>query len=466
MDVAAEQHDGRGRPARGGSLRHPAEPVAEPFERRVEGAPVLEVDRAAQALAQSCRDPAPASGAHGFVPGLEVVDPVGHEDRQRARDHQVVELAERVVDQPVPLVLVDHLPTAVAEHAGGAGIDDQQPRLAEVAVEGPAGGGGLAVPEPRRLAEPRAAVLVALDEAEQLLLGELRRREVADVLVDPVGHERAGDPVVPPRPCAHLLDPAPGDVPVVVDVVVVEDHRARHRREEPADVRIGPGLAIEPRVLLEVRHLLPRRLANVAPAPDELRGRRGDLVGVDLVAEEHQRVGPVDLAALQLARVRPQRIDARAGELVGPRRLGRGRLRIADPAGAEHEPNTALPAARVNGRERTTVVGRPDLPAVQAHVVGEDRAGLQVVDQKEREMVPLDRERLRPVAEHLDLAGLARLHPNRRLGFRDVAEHRAQDQVRHSRLPTRKGGYDPPGRHRPTVSLRDETLWAWRDLSS
>src|SRR5205823_4858057 len=91
------------------------------------------------------------------------------------------------------LFLVDHLAAPVAEYAGGAGIDDEQPRVAEVAVEGPAGSGRFAIPSARQLAKAGACVVVALDEPKQLLLGELGRGEIPDVLVDPVGHERAGD---------------------------------------------------------------------------------------------------------------------------------------------------------------------------------------------------------------------------------------------------------------------------------
>ena len=244
------------------------------------------------------------------------------------------------------------------------------------------------------------------------------------MLVDPVGHERAGDPVVPPRLPAHLLDPAPGDVPVVVDVVVVEDHDARDRGKQPADIRVGPRLAIEARVLLEVRHLLARRLANIPPGANEVGGERRDLVRVDLVAEQQQPVRPFELAALQLARVGPQRIDARTRN-----GLGRRWLRIADPAGAEGQPNVALVAARVDGGGRTAVVGRPDQPAIQAHVVGEDRGRLQILDQKKREVMTLDSERLGAVTEHFDLTRRAGLDPEARaLGAR-VAEQRPEDEL-------------------------------------
>ena len=71
--------------------------------------------------------------------------------------------------------------------------------------------------------------------SQQLVLGERCRRQVADVLVDPVRGERALDPLLPPRLGAHLLEPCDRRVPVVVHVVVVEDHRDADRREQPAD---------------------------------------------------------------------------------------------------------------------------------------------------------------------------------------------------------------------------------------
>ena len=246
----------------------------EPLEGGVERAPVLEVDGAAKLLGKPCRRPAPALGADRFVPGLEVMDSRCHEYRERARDHQVIEVPVRVLDQPLPFFVVDHLALLVAEDTGGARVDDEQPRIAEVTVEGPSGCGRLAIPSARPLPQTRAGVGIALHVPEQFLLGELGRREIADVLVDPVGHEGAGDAGVPPGRAAHLGDPGPGDVPVVVDVVVVEDHHARDRREQPADLGVGPRLTVELRVFLEVRNLVAGGLAHVAPGTNELRGRR------------------------------------------------------------------------------------------------------------------------------------------------------------------------------------------------
>ena len=93
-------------------------------------------------------------------------------------------------------------------------------------------------------------------------------------------------------------DPVDRRVPVVEDVVVVEDHRRGHGREQPADRRLAPRLAVEPRVLLEVGDRLVRRDLGVAARADELLDVGRDLVGVDLVAEQQQRVRPLLRVAL------------------------------------------------------------------------------------------------------------------------------------------------------------------------
>ena len=99
---------------------------------------MLEVETSTDFLADPCRQPSPLAGADGLVPRLEVVDALGHEDRERAGEDEVVELAARVVDDPVPLRLVDHLAAILVEHAGGARVEHEQPRVAEVAVIRPA----------------------------------------------------------------------------------------------------------------------------------------------------------------------------------------------------------------------------------------------------------------------------------------------------------------------------------------
>src|SRR5665809_124453 len=49
---------------------------------------------------------------------------------------------------------------------------------------------------------------------QQRVLGELGRGEVAEVLIDPVGHVGTENPLVPPRHRADLPHPCPRRVPV------------------------------------------------------------------------------------------------------------------------------------------------------------------------------------------------------------------------------------------------------------
>ena len=234
---------------------------------------------------------------------------------------------------------------------------------------------------------------------------------------------------------AHVPHPRLGDVPVVDHVVVVEDHRARHGREQPADVGVAPGLAVELRVLLEVGDLEPRRLVDIAPAAHE--GARLDrrLVGVHLVAEQQQAVGPLLPTRLQTTRQRPQRIDAEPVRVLRSRQRVRLALGVADAARAEDQPRLALVLARVDRRRRAPVVGRPDALAVELDLVRAHRSLLEVLEHDERVVVPLDGERPLTGIEHCDLAGAVGLDPDRRLGATGVAEERAEDEAWHAPRP-------------------------------
>ncbi len=112
---------------------------------------------------------------------------------------------------------------------------------------------------------------------------------------------------------ADVLDPRLGDVPVVDHVVVVEDHRRGHDRQQPAlDLR-RPRLAVQHRVLLEVGDEIGRWLrpssSSSAVGVDVQLGQRRRVVGVHLITEQHDEVGPfVDrLAAACAARGRAAR---------------------------------------------------------------------------------------------------------------------------------------------------------------
>jgi hypothetical protein len=88
--------------------------------------------------------------------------------------------------------------------------------------------------------------------------------EVAEMLVDPVRGVAADDLVVPVGLLANLFDPGGRDIPIVSDLVVVEDHGRRDGREEPTDRRVGPGIAVDPGVLPEVSDDLAWRNFRVA----------------------------------------------------------------------------------------------------------------------------------------------------------------------------------------------------------
>ena len=97
------------------------------FERRVERRPVLEIHGAAEVLAQPSNEAPPAPVAQRLVPGLEMVDAVGQEHRKRARDHEMVEGAARVLDDPVPFGLVDHLAAALGENPRRPRVEHEHP---------------------------------------------------------------------------------------------------------------------------------------------------------------------------------------------------------------------------------------------------------------------------------------------------------------------------------------------------
>ncbi len=163
--------------------------------------------RLAHPLAGGRRDLAPGAVADRLVPRLQVVQAGREQERQRRADQQVVELAVRVLLEPLPLVRVEHRALVRrVEHAAGARVDHDQPRAAEVAAVAPARALHLAVGAERELAQDRPAVLGLAQPRVELVLGQVLRRQVAHVLVEPVRREAADDALVPPalaRACAR-----------------------------------------------------------------------------------------------------------------------------------------------------------------------------------------------------------------------------------------------------------------------
>jgi hypothetical protein len=98
----------------------------------------------------------------------------------------------------------------------------------------------------------------------------------------------------------------------------------------------------------------------------------------------------------------------------------------------------------MDGRGRSTIVGRPHLRPIEANVVRSDCPRYKVFDEKERIVVSFDREGAGLPAEDLDLAGGARLDPERgALGAR-VAQQRSEHQTDRGRHITRSNRHLEP----------------------
>ena len=210
---------------------------------------------------------------------------------------------------------------------------------------------------------------------------------------------------------------------------------AGHGREQPADVRLRPRLAVQPRVLLEVRDRLAGRHLGIAARADVLAHPRRHLVGVDLVAEQHERVRPA-------RRVRQRHMwsaSTRSASTSRPSGCSSLRSECGGSCGAQtrQEPqairNGALAPVRADRRSadtacraRATRARRPAAPrrgsstparapcSARARSGGRRRANVRLA-----------------AAEHLDLAGGVGLDPDRRLVLPRVAEERPEGQTRH-----------------------------------
>ena len=273
-----------------------------------------------------------------------------------------------------------------------------------------------------------------------LVLGPLGRGEVAEVLVDPVRRQPGDDPPVPPRRGLHLLAPLLRGVPVVADVVVVEDHRARHRREQPAVGGVGPGEAVEVGVLLVVLELGPRRLLDVAAGLDEGLHLLGGLVGVDLVAEEQQQVGqPLDreVRVVRIGRLHLVRRPAgptpgehrRRGSCCPPRRGSPTYDTSRSPSGAD-APGSSV--AMTGCRERRAGLGpdalarrcrrcRPRPSPARGRTARPGRSGARARRTSARSAVSSPRRTV-------TVAGVAGLDPDRGRRVVDVAQQGPQEE--------------------------------------
>ena len=146
------------------------------------------------------------------------------------------------------------------------------------------------------------------------------------------------------------------------------------------------------------------------------------LVHVDLVAEQEQQVGPPLVGvADQLVGVDVERVDlGSVVVLVLGEDVGRF-MRQREPARAEGD-RSSLSGSSVRicaGRE-VGVAHRPAALAVQPHLVLGIPCPVPALDADQRVVVSVDAEGVLGVAEHLDLAGLVGLDPDRGVALAHV----------------------------------------------
>ncbi len=235
-------------------------------------------------------------------------------------------------------------------------------------------------------------------------------------------------------------------------VVIVEDHGRRHRRQQPADVRVRPRLAIEPRVLLEVGDLLAGRFAHVAPRADECCRLRRNAVCVHLVAEEQEPVWPLRPRPRWSCReYDPERVDAEPFAWSACDSEYGGRW----GAPTRHEPKTRRACrspsrVRIAGRGRPSSGGHTRRPS-RPHFVRGDACRLEILDEHERVVMSLDLKR--PVLDAREPS------PRRRRSSRPTP---SPSSFRHTGATVRRGDPHLPKRRTGARGCVGRSEGAWR----
>ena len=448
MDVAAQHEDRRRRAT---ALALPRRNLGQQADQVVEAVPerrpVLQVHGQAHPLPEPRADrlvrPIPR---HHLVPALQVVQRGQHERGQRRADHQMVHVRVQAgAACPLPFIVVHHAAVLRVEVPGGAHVEHHHAHAPEIALEAPLGGAALGVGPHREIGQDPLALSIRPGRPQRLVhlvAVQLVGREIAQVLVHEIAGERPDHPVLPPRLRGHLAPPRVRRVPVVPQVVVVEDHAARHGRQQPPHVRITPRLVVQPGVLLEVADLVrdvpiatrarrvPHRLgpASRAPALGQLvRDLLAGDVRVHLVAEQQHRVGPVVVRG-------PGHLVRQRHQGVRPDLAQRARRLVLTPtARAERQPHRVVGARRAD-HAGPLGVQRPGGLAVQRDLILGFGAFGQVTQVQHREMVP---EHAPARLAQLLLAGANRhpargghLDPHRRFGRVDVPQQGADEYLR------------------------------------
>ena len=354
------------------------EPLHQRAEGVLEGRPVLEVEPLAQPLAQPPRPSRPTrprrpprsrprgDASPGRAARAASSRPAGDPSRPCM-----------LLADPAPLVVVEHRAPLLGEHAPGARVDHDQARAGR--GRGSSSSGCRRVVRSARKANSRSAGSASSALVHPLPAAGPRPARAAR------GCRRAGRPsrrpapptiaLVPPGLGAALLDPGPRGVPVVVDVVVVEDHRRGDGGEQPADHRVAPGLVVEARVLLEVGDLVAGRLVGPRRERMNARGLGRDLVGVDLVAEHEQRPAasrPDRGGACERPAPRARRARARAGPgpCAGCRAVRAGSATRQDPNATSRRRSRSSVRMTLGGNGRRRARGQARSPS-RLHLVGD-----------------------------------------------------------------------------------------------
>src|SRR3954452_10410763 len=212
---------------------------------------------------------------------------------------------------------------------------------------------------------------------------------------------------------------------IIDDGTVESSHRTRGSRQDSKYSRVysSKSATWSSGDWFSFRPFLQAVAAAVQPGP---RLRR-ELVGIHLVAEEHEGVGPLvlgqsgDPAGVEVERVRRDPLGL----------LDRARAGVA--AGTEGQPERPLTAGRPDpaGWE-LRVPRRPHLDVFQPHLVRRRAARLEVLDHDQRVVVAVDAEGARTAAQHVDVAGAVGLDPYRRRDGVDVPQQRPQQEDRFS----------------------------------
>ena len=233
VDVAGQHADGGRRLAVGPGVVAAADVPdhrREPLEGVPERRPMLEITCPADLLGHRRDKPAAVAVTEQLVPGLDVVEAPwaaataatcrsagGRSRRPTARSIQSNSASLSMLRRPSSRMRPHRESMTSSRTEPKSRRYDQRAPLAPSASRSAASANSRS--------SGSASPSQPADRLVELVLGQLGRRQVAQVLVDPVGRQRADDPLVPPVLGLHVMPPGLRGVPVVPDVVVVEDHR-------------------------------------------------------------------------------------------------------------------------------------------------------------------------------------------------------------------------------------------------